>query len=108
MKEEKKVIAYDLDGTLSLELEDWNLYKHAPAIDSAIAELNTLKEQGHTIIIHTARFEEDRKVTVAWLRENKVKYDILVLGKPRADLYVDNNSCKVGETKTFLQKLLKV
>jgi len=102
------IVAYDLDGTLSLELEDWKLYKHAPAVEGAIAELNVLKEQGHIIMIHTARFENDREVTIKWLRENKVKYDILVLGKPRADLYVDNNSCKVGETESFLKKLLKV
>lgn len=108
MEKDKLVITYDLDGTLSLELKDWKLYKHAPAVEGAIDELNTLKEQGHIIIIHTARFEEDREVTMEWLRENKVKYDILVLGKPRADLYVDNNSCRVGETESFLKKLLKV
>ena len=108
MEQDKMIIAYDLDGTLSVELEDWELYKYAPAIAGAIEELNALKEQGHTIIIHTARFEEDREVTIKWLRENKVRYDILVLGKPRADLYVDNNSCRVGETESFFKKLLKV
>jgi len=40
---------------------------------------------------------EDRKVTSEWLKQNEVPHHRLVMGKLRADMYVDNSSRRMEE-----------
>ena len=94
---ERKTYAVDLDGTLSIEQENWWEYDKSEPIPESIAKINELHEAGHKIIIYTARFEEDKRVTKTWLKEHGVKYPHLVLGKLRADFYIDNHSFKVSD-----------
>jgi|Deesub1362B_J571_1020462.scaffolds.fasta_scaffold04738_3 uncharacterized HAD superfamily protein len=86
----KKVIAVDLDGVLCEE-GGWDVkdfLEREPIIEN-IEKVNKLFDQGHIIVIYTARREEDRYWTEAWLKEHGVKYDFLVLEKLRFDYYVD-------------------
>jgi len=89
--------AVDLDGTLTLDEVHWENYLQALPNTKAIAKINKLHGEGNKIIIHTARPYSDWKVTVKWLKGNCVWYHCLVMGKLRADYYVDNASRRVDE-----------
>ena len=92
------IISIDLDGTIADECdrqdgEDWaDYYERVSPVNGAIEAIRLLKEEGNTIIIYSARWEEDREVTESWLVKHEVPYDTLVLGKPYADCYVDNRA----------------
>ena len=51
-----------------------------------------LHEKRHYVILFTARWEADRETTVEWLKAQEVPYDELVMGKPRADIYIDDRA----------------
>ncbi len=90
-EEKKKLYAVDLDGVLCTEVKHWLGEKPLPIIEN-IKKVNKLFDEGNTIIIYTARLEEDRDITTYWLNSNRVKYTALVLNKLRADVYVDDKS----------------
>jgi len=91
------IYAVDIDGTLCVESEKWWEYHKAIPNKKAIAKINVLFGQDHRIIIYTARPECDREVTTMWLDEHKVRYHKLVMGKIRADVYVDNAAKRIDE-----------
>jgi hydroxymethylpyrimidine pyrophosphatase-like HAD family hydrolase len=86
-----------LDGTLTIEEVHWENYLRAKPDEHAIQKIDYLYSQGHKIVIHTARPYSDWKVTVQWLKENGVRYHCLVMGKLRADLYIDNDSKRISD-----------
>jgi len=91
---------FDIDGTIC-SLTDGD-YKKAIPLKDRIEKVNNLYEEGHTIIYYTARgmgrYNNDG--TLAWpefylftanqLKEWNVKYNRLILGKPSADIYIDD------------------
>lgn len=85
----------DIDGILTHETDGWkgNSYINRTPNFTHINELRQLKQDGHTIILHTARHVEDRTITEQWLQIHEVPYDKLVLDKPHADYYVDDKAC---------------
>jgi uncharacterized HAD superfamily protein len=92
-QKERKVYAVDIDGVLCKERrKGWLSYSTAKPIWKNISKVNRLFDEGHIILIYTARLECDREVTEQWLRENKVKYTALILGKLRADYYIDDKN----------------
>ena len=92
------VYAVDIDGTLCEESKEWWNYAEAIPILENIETINKLHgkigDATNTIILHTARFEEDRQVTQQWLNKFGVKYHRLVMDKLRADVYVDSAMVK--------------
>lgn len=89
--------AVDIDGTLCIEDRDWWKYADAKPIRENIAKINKLYMDHHTIVLYTARYEDDRKVTVEWLKLNGVKYHRIEFGKFRADFYVDTVAIRPEE-----------
>ena len=97
-----KTVCFDLDGVLCSQVE----HDYAEAIPNAkaIAAVNALYEQGHTIIIHTARFmgrcqgnpievyRTGYTFTQRQLEEWGVKFHHLYMGKPRYDMVIDDRS----------------
>ena len=95
-------ICFDLDGVLCSQVE--KDYAEALPNKEAIDALNALHDQGHTIVIHTARFMgrcgsnpfEVYKLgydfTVKQLEGWGVKFHELHMGKPRYDLVIDDRS----------------
>jgi len=94
-------IVFDLDGTLCYGGPPYE--NCIPKCEAADA-LQALKEQGHTIVIHTARgmgrsagnpgqaTATIGALTVAQLRDWGFVYDELLFGKPAGDWYVDDKS----------------
>uniref|UniRef100_A0A6M3KJV1 FCP1 homology domain-containing protein n=1 Tax=viral metagenome TaxID=1070528 RepID=A0A6M3KJV1_9ZZZZ len=91
------IYAVDLDGTLCYEMKDWKDYKIAPPIYPNINKSNKLFNEGHIIVIYTARPITDIYVTRSWLKKHSVKYHKLIMDKFRADWYIDNNSMKMED-----------
>jgi len=90
-----KVFAVDLDGTIAEETkENWRNYAAIKPRIKEIEFINKLSEN-NIIIIYTARPEEDFEVTREWLIKNNVKYNILVMGKLKADFYVDDRAITI-------------
>lgn len=90
------VFSIDLDGVLCQYDPIANYYNVVP-IKETISKVNKLYDDGHKIIISTARPEIYKSITEIWLKVNNVKYHELFLGKPTADYYVDHKVLKVNE-----------
>ena len=92
---EARTYCVDLDGTLCTQ-ECPQTYHLARPKPTMIEAIRRLKAQGHTIIIHTARapskLGDPTATTVDQLRAWGVPYDRLYLGKPAADVYVDDRA----------------
>lgn len=89
-------LCFDLDNTLCSKDPDGD-YRNAEPFPERIAEVNRYAEDGHEIIINTARGSETerdwRGLTKKQLHRWGVEYDRLIVGqKPYADLYVDDSA----------------
>lgn len=95
-------IVFDLDGCLCTQTD--GDYQNAQPVPAAIALVNRLFDLGHKIIIHTARFmgrchndsvqvyNRGFAFTEQQLRAWGVHYTLLVMGKPPADVVVDDHA----------------
>ena len=101
-KQEKKRFCFDLDNTLVTLPAIKGDYTSVKPIYHNIKFLKTLKENGHFIIIYTARkmrtFNSDvnkvkkniLKFTEEQLKEFQIPFDELIVGKPYANFYIDD------------------
>jgi hypothetical protein len=91
-----KTYCFDLDGTLCTITP--GEYADAEPILERIKILNDLFDKGDEIVIHTARGSTTgidwTELTKNQLANWKVKYHKLQLGKPFADIYVDDKGIK--------------
>lgn len=97
-------ICFDLDNTLVTNPAVPNDYSTVKPIPKMIQLLQYLKQNGHEIIIHTARRMKTHKsnvgkvikdialVTIQTLEKFNIEYDELIFGKPIADIYIDDKS----------------
>ena len=89
------IYCFDLDDTLCTTAG--MDYASASPMVMRIERVNQLFGDGHTIKVFTARGSETgidwRGVTEQQLSQWGLKYHILILGKPAADIYVDDKAC---------------
>ena len=89
------IYCIDVDGTICNERKDFNYYKAEP-IPEMVKKINMLYMAGHTIKIFTARGmargEDFKALTEFQLNQWGVKYHELIMGKPSADVYVDDKA----------------
>lgn len=87
-----RTYCFDLDGTLCTNTE--GSYEDARPMFDRIKLVNNLFETGNTIIIFTARGSTTgidwSSITSAQLKAWNVKYHNLIMGKPFADIYIDD------------------
>jgi hypothetical protein len=83
---------FDIDGTIFHT--PGSDYPNSQPIPHRIAIVNKLYEEGHQITFFTARGTTTgidwRELTEAQLNQWGVRYHRLILGKPHADLYIDD------------------
>ena len=87
-------VCFDLDGTLCTNT--YGAYDEAEPFPWAIERLNALAAAGHRIVVFTAR---GTATGIDWAETTRgqldrwgVRYDALQLGKPSADVYVDDRA----------------
>jgi capsule biosynthesis phosphatase len=97
-------ICFDLDNTLVTYPTIHGDYSTVKPIFKMINLLRFLKQEGHTIIIYTARRMGTHKhnlgvtikdigyQTFKTLEEFNIPYDELLFGKPLADIYIDDRA----------------
>ena len=89
------VIYVDIDDTICVSPRDLN-YENSSPIHTRIGKINTLYDEGETIIYWTARGSisgiDWRQVTEKQFKEWGVKYHELRFGKPCYDLFIDNKN----------------
>jgi|SRR5210317_827307 hypothetical protein len=90
------IYCFDIDDTIC-KTKGQN-YAESQPIYNRIKTINNLYDEGNTIIFFTARGYvtkiDWRDITLNQLKEWNVKYHELILGKPHADVYVDDKGIK--------------
>ena len=88
------IYCFDIDGTICTFTD--GQYEKALPYENRIKQINNLYQKGHTIKLFTAR---GSTTNIDWfdftenqLREWDVKYHNLILGKPHADIFIDDRS----------------
>jgi hypothetical protein len=88
------IYCIDIDETLCHNIEDD--YAHSSPCRDAIRKVNALYEDGHTIKLFTGRGSWDstdwRPFVEKQLKSWGVKYHELIMGKPHADVFIDDKA----------------
>ena len=102
-----KTFAFDIDGVICQTKN--GQYKESKPNSKAIKKINSLHDQGHNIIIFTARFmgrtnnnykkayELGYELTYVQLCKWNLKFDKLILGKPSFDILIDDKAFNYSE-----------
>jgi capsule biosynthesis phosphatase len=97
-------LCIDLDGVICKLKEEGQQYEDLLPVEGAPERLRELKENGHYIIINTARHMKTcqgnlgavgAKIalkTLKWLEQYNIPHDEIYFGKPHADIYIDDNA----------------
>jgi capsule biosynthesis phosphatase len=97
-----KRICIDLDGTICTLRNRTGDYENAEPLPGAVETINGWYDEGHHIIIFTARrmrthagdvekvIADVGQLTKDWLARHGVRYHELIFGKPYAHVYVDD------------------
>jgi hypothetical protein len=95
------VYCFDIDGTLCTNTD--GEYAKAEPFPEMIAQVNSLFGAGHRILLYTARGATTgidwRNVTVRQLEAWNVSYHQLFMGKPTADVYIDDKAINLIDWK---------
>jgi predicted mannosyl-3-phosphoglycerate phosphatase (HAD superfamily) len=86
-------VIIDLDGTICSEEKQFSRAL-AKIKDGAKESLEKLRDKGYKIIIYSARTWAEYEMTENWLKENKVPYDQIILGKPQGDYWIDDRAIR--------------
>jgi ribonucleotide monophosphatase NagD (HAD superfamily) len=90
--DKKNTYFVDIDGTIFV-YRKFETYKETKAqvIKSSKQYLQQRKDEGHMIILTTARPENMREHTIMELQKNNVPYDRLIMGIERGPRYLIND-----------------
>ncbi|MEW6252121.1 MAG: hypothetical protein AB1716_15895 [Planctomycetota bacterium] len=88
-----KTVMVDLDGVLCTE-ETFHDRPLAEPITGAREALQKLRAAGYIVIVYTARSWSEYRLTQHWLAEHGFEYDGLHMGKPVADVWIDDRAVR--------------
>ncbi len=93
------IYCFDIDGTLCTNTD--GDYQTARPFDEVIARVNRLYDEGHRILLNTARGSTTgidwRELTERQLGDWGVRYHELFMGKPTADVYIDDKGLNLED-----------
>ncbi|MCD6288309.1 MAG: acylneuraminate cytidylyltransferase [Candidatus Hydrogenedentes bacterium] len=102
----QKTFCFDIDGVLA-ELTPDCQYDQAGPITDNVELVNALYDQGHTIVLFTARGTvtgiDWADVTKKQMEQWGVKYHELLFGKPSADYYVDDRFIDIERLRSIVE-----
>nr|WP_239565273.1 capsular biosynthesis protein [Brevibacillus fulvus] len=106
-----------MDGTICRLKQGGESYGEVLPIPGAAEALRQLKQEGHEIIIYTARSMRTEggnagkvianvgKTTLEWLAQHQIEYDEIVFGKPYGQVYIDDLAISFTNWQEVLRKL---
>ena len=110
----RKIFIIDIDGCICehVDNEHPELMLSAKPYPDSIRKINEWYDEGQFICFFTARTEEHREVSLAWLEKYGVKYHQLILGKPRRREgdeyhYIDDTPVRATRYKGVFGELVK-
>ncbi len=99
------IYCFDIDGTLCTDTR--GQYAEAKPFVERIAHVNALFAQGHTIKLFTARGTATgidwRGLTEQQMNEWSVRHHALIMGKPEADVFIDDKACNADAWQWVLE-----
>ena len=99
-----KTIMVDLDGVICTE-EQFNERSLATPLDGAREALRKLRAAGYVVVVYTARSWGEFRMTKRWLDDNGFEYDGLHMGKPVADLWIDDRALRFTNWNDVLAQI---
>lgn len=99
-----KTIMIDLDGVISSEERVFERGLATP-LPGAKESLEKLRDQGHTIVIYTARGWAEYRMTKDWLDRHGMHYDAIHMGKPIAHVWIDDRAVRFNGWDNTLSQL---
>ncbi len=111
----KLTIAIDIDGTIADAAEvdflkadeDPFEFMKAKPIAGALEAVKKLHAEGNTIVFHSSRKKQTRKVTEEWLEKHGFPFHHLEMRKFLAHVYIDDravNGCDWAQVMRQLRK----
>jgi hypothetical protein len=94
----------DLDGVLCTE-EVFLERPLAQPIAGAREALQKLRAAGYIVVIYTARGWGEYRVARQWLDDHGFEYDGLHMGKPVADVWIDDRAIRFTDWDSVLRQL---
>ncbi|RXJ68988.1 capsular biosynthesis protein [Halarcobacter ebronensis] len=106
-------VCIDLDGVICQLRKENQTYEELSPVKGAVEKIKKLKDEGHYIIIYTARNMKTQNanvgkvvkniglVTLEWLDRHSIFYDEIYFGKPWADIYIDDNAFRFEKWETI-------
>jgi CMP-N-acetylneuraminic acid synthetase len=105
LSNERKTFCFDIDGVIAT-IVPGNRYDLAEPLLHNIHSINSLYEQGHQIILFTARGSvtgiDWTELTKKQLQQWGIKYHKLLFGKPAADYYIDDKMLPIEKVKHLI------
>ncbi len=85
------VILIDIDGTICPEGPPRDRPRAKP-LPGAVQAVNRLTDEGHVVVLWTGRGWDEYVATKTWLDEHGFKYAQILMGKPIANLIIDDRA----------------
>jgi hydroxymethylpyrimidine pyrophosphatase-like HAD family hydrolase len=85
------VILIDIDGTICAEGPPGDRLLAQP-FPGAVEGVNRMADQGHVVVLWTGRGWDEYVGTKKWLDDHGFKYAQLLMGKPIANLIIDDRA----------------
>jgi len=116
-------IVFDLDGVICPLKNPYEKYEELKPNFEVVRLLKKLKKEGHVIIIYTSRhmrsfggnigkvIAEGSRTVVPWLKKYEIPFDEIYLGKPYADIYIDDKNvvfCSAQQLEETLKTLMPI
>ena len=96
------VIMIDIDGTICTEESPFDRALAKP-LGGAVEAVNRLVDAGHVVVFWTGRGWDQYRVTKKWLDDHGFKYNEILMGKPIANLIIDDRARQfVGWDQDYL------
>lgn len=96
------IYAIDFDGVVHDNLHPIVGRKMGPPVKGAIESLTRLKNEKHTIIIHSVWGHPSGAATIAkWMNYYGIPFDEITNVKPKADVYLDDRGMKFTSWDDF-------
>lgn len=94
----------DIDGVICTEEKTFERPLARP-IDGAQEAIAALRKAGHTVVLYTGRGWPEYRATKAWLDQHGFEYDGIQMGKPIADIWIDDRAIRFTNWKDTLKLL---
>ena len=93
---DQMILAIDFDNVIHNPRDVVPPHKMGRPLTGAVDAMRRLRNDGHIIIIHSARPPERAKVIADWLAHFEIPYDSIWTspGKPVADFYLDDKAVR--------------